>query len=109
MTIYKQYGIYLTLENQKTFFDYMSLGGNRTTFNLKMLAKLFYVICNIAFKSQVESQKEHLEPKQSAMDRFTSNLQSKLAIAFSSSSDLLRFLDLNESENLKIEEFAFGV
>ena len=86
----------------------MSLGGNRTTFNLEMLAKLFYVISKIAFKNLTEQQKVHYEPKSSTMDRFTSNLKSKFSIAFNSAEDLIRFMDLSATESLRIEEFMFG-
>lgn len=54
MTIYKQYGVYLTLEHQKDFFDYLSLGAAKNTFNLDMLSRLFQIIAKIHFKTASE-------------------------------------------------------
>ena len=109
MPIYKQYGIHLTLDSQRVFFDFMSLGGNRTTFNLEMLAKLFHVLAKLNFRAASDASRVHYEPKVSAMERFRSNLESKLAIAFPSAEDLLRFMDLSASESVRIEEFLFCV
>jgi len=52
----------------------MSLGGNRTTFNLEMLAKLFMVVAKIQFKNLSEQSKQHYEPKSSQINRLISNL-----------------------------------
>lgn len=43
------------------------------------------------------------------MDRFIANLKMKLSIAFSDVEECMRFMDLNHSEKLKIEELTFGV
>ena len=50
-----------------------------------------------------------LEPKMSHMDRFVSNLKSKLQIAFGDANECLHFMDLNSSETIRIEEFMFAV
>ena len=43
------------------------------------------------------------------MERFVANLKSKLQIAFGDASECLRFMDLNGSETIRIEEFMFAV
>ena len=43
------------------------------------------------------------------MDRFVSNLKSKLQIAFGDANECLHFMDLNSSETIRIEEFMFAV
>jgi Ca2+-binding EF-hand superfamily protein len=43
------------------------------------------------------------------MDRFVSNLKSKLQIAFGDANECIRFMDLNNSETVRIEEFMFAV
>jgi hypothetical protein len=55
MTIYKQYGVYMTLENQRDFFDYMQLGAPKNMFNLDMLSHLFHILAKISFKTQTEA------------------------------------------------------
>lgn len=45
----------------------------------------------------------------SHMERFVANLKSKLQIAFGDVSECLRFMDLNGSETIRIEEFMFAV
>ena len=45
----------------------------------------------------------------SHMERFVANLKSKLQIAFGDASECLRFMDLNGSETIRIEEFMFAV
>jgi hypothetical protein len=55
MTIYKQYGLYMTLENQRDFFDYMQLGAPKNMFNLNMLSQLFQIVAKISFKTQTEA------------------------------------------------------
>ncbi len=110
MTIYKQYGLYMTLENQRDFFDYMQLGAPKNMFNLNMLSQLFQIVAKISFKTQTEAiRQDALEPKKSHLDRFFANLQSKLQIAFSDAQECLRFIDLNNNETIRIEEFSFGV
>ena len=51
MTIYKQFGMYMTLENQRDFFDYMQLGAPKNMFNLGMLSHLFQIFAKISFKT----------------------------------------------------------
>lgn len=55
MTIYKQYGVYMTLENQRDFFDFMQLGAPKNMFNLDMLSHLFQIVAKISFKTQTEA------------------------------------------------------
>jgi len=55
MTIYKQYGLYMTLENQRDFFDYMQLGAPKNMFNLSLLSQLFQIVAKISFKTQTEA------------------------------------------------------
>ena len=43
------------------------------------------------------------------MDRFVSNLKSKLQIAFGDANECLRFMELSSSETIRIEEFMFAV
>jgi hypothetical protein len=110
MTIYKQYGMYMTLENQRDFFDFMQLGSPKNTFNLAMLSHLFQIVAKISFKTQTEAiPQDAIEPKKSHLDRVFANLQSKLQIAFSDAQECLRFIDLNNNESVRIEEFSFGV
>ena len=55
MTIYKQYGVYMTLENQRDFFDFMQIGAPKNMFNLDMLSHLFQIVAKISFKTQTEA------------------------------------------------------
>jgi len=66
-------------------------------------------VAKISFKTQTSQIKDALEPKKSHLDRFFANLQSKIQIAFSDAQELLRFMDLNDDETVRIEEFSFGV
>ena len=51
-----------------------------------------------------------IAPTDEQYHRFVSNLQKKLQIAFNNqSSSALAFFDLSGSENLRIDEFLFGV
>ena len=48
--IFKQYGIYMTLDDQKDFFDYMRLGATKNHYNLENLTKIFDVLAKVTYK-----------------------------------------------------------
>lgn len=50
--IFKQYGIYMTLDDQKDFFDFMSLGATKNHYNLQNLTKTFDILAKVCYKTQ---------------------------------------------------------
>ena len=50
--IFKQFGIYMTLDDQKDFFDYMALGAAKNHYNLENLTKIFEVLSKVTYKTQ---------------------------------------------------------
>lgn len=50
--IFKQFGIYMTLDDQKDFFDFLSLGATKNNFNLENLTKIFDVLAKVTYKTQ---------------------------------------------------------
>ena len=42
----------MTLDDQKDFIDYLSLGSSKNHFNLENLNKLFDILAKISYKSQ---------------------------------------------------------
>ena len=42
----------MTLDDQKDFFDFISLGSNKSHYNLENLTKIFEVLSKITYKAQ---------------------------------------------------------
>jgi len=42
----------MTLDDQRDFFDFMSLGAAKNHFNLDNLAKIFEVLAKVTYKAQ---------------------------------------------------------
>ena len=86
--IFKQFGIYMTLDDQKDFFDFMSLGATKNHYNLENLSKVFDVLAKVTYKTQKEQLRQaesvapgkdkFLAPPDDQYLRFVSNLQKKL-------------------------------
>lgn len=119
-SIFKQFGVYMTLDDQKDFFDFMSLGATKNHYNLENLSKIFDILAKVTYKTQKESmrQKESLTPGKDKFmalgdeqyARFVTNLQKKVSLSFNNSaSNAIAFFDLSGHEQLRIDEFLFGV
>ena len=52
MNVLRQYQLYMTLDDQKDFIDFISLGATKNHFNLDNLNKLFDILSKISYKSQ---------------------------------------------------------
>ena len=50
--IFKQFGLYMTLDDQKDFFDFMSLGATKNHYNIENLTKIFDVLAKVTYKTQ---------------------------------------------------------
>ena len=42
----------MTLDDQKDFFDFMSLGATKNHYNLENLSKIFDVLSKVSYKTQ---------------------------------------------------------
>ena len=51
MQTFKLFGITMTLEDQKDFLDFMSLGASKNHFNLENLSKLFDILAKVTYTS----------------------------------------------------------
>ena len=51
MAIFKHYGIHMTLDDQKDFLDFLSLGATKNHFNLENLQKLFDILAKVTYTS----------------------------------------------------------
>lgn len=77
-----------------------------------MLSRLLQVMAKINFKTVLEKSKADdklCEPKKSQLDDFEANLRGKVKLAFGTAAELLQFMDLSSTGNVKIDEFLFGV
>ena len=54
MQIYKQFNIGMTLDDQRDFFDFLSLGATKNHYNLENLRKIFDVLAKVTYKTQKE-------------------------------------------------------
>lgn len=83
----------MTLDDQKDFFDFMSLGAAKNHYNLENLSKIFDVLSKVTYKTQKESMRlnesvvagkdKFVATQDEKYNRFVSNLQKKLQMAFS--------------------------
>mmetsp|Transcript_35650 Transcript_35650/g.46915 ORF Transcript_35650/g.46915 Transcript_35650/m.46915 type:complete len:144 (-) Transcript_35650:949-1380(-) len=110
----------MTLDDQKDFFDFMSLGATKNHYNIENLTKIFDVLAKVTYKTQKEALRQteallpgkdkFLAPPDEKYLRFVQNLQKKMQIAFSNNAmSAMAFFDLSGSEMLRIDEFLFGV
>lgn len=63
MTVWRQYGINMTLDDQKDFFDFLSLGATKNHYNLGNLSKLFDILAKVAYKQQKEALRQSTTKK----------------------------------------------
>ena len=68
-------------------------------------------MARLQFKRDYDSAQgsEMVEPRKSQMDAIIKNLQSKVGLAFNNSVELVRWLSLTGRDQVKPEEFWFGV
>ena len=98
MAIIRQYGLYMTLDDQKDFLDYMSLGAQKNNYNLQNVSKILEILSKVSYSQQKEElRKESLNQKKDEFvavsdehfERFCENLRKKLNMVFLSSAELL--------------------
>lgn len=72
---------------------------------------MFQVVARLQFAKNYETAQgqELIEPRKSHMDEIIRNLQTKVAMAFNNSVELVRWLSLSGRDQIKPEEFWFGV
>ena len=51
VNVLKHFRLVMTLDDQKDFIDYLSLGASKNHFNLENLNKLFDILSKISYKS----------------------------------------------------------
>ena len=108
----------LTPNDSRDFMDFMALGATKNHLNIENLSKILDILAKISYNSQ----KDDLRQKSGALagDKFEAiddasyatfkqNLRTKLTMVFNSTSDTLAFFDLTGTENLRIDEFLFGI
>ena len=52
VNVLRQYRLTMTLDDQKDFIDFLSLGASKNHYNLANLCKLFDILSKISYKSQ---------------------------------------------------------
>lgn len=106
--IYKNYGIFLPLEQQNDLLEYLSLDSPNNTINLQMMTRIFQVVAKIQF-NKLKNQENLITPPTSQIQNFAQNLSSKLKLAFRDEYDLMAWMDLSGSHKIRPDEFWFGV
>jgi hypothetical protein len=81
LNIFKNYAIYLPLEHQTTFLEYMMLDAPPNTVNLRMLTRIFQIIAKIQF-NKLRTETNLTTPAGSQLQNLAINLQQKLKVAF---------------------------
>lgn len=59
--IYKNYGIFLPLEQQNDLLEYLSLDSPNNTINLQMMTRIFQVVAKIQF-NKLKNQENLITP-----------------------------------------------
>jgi len=59
----------MTLDDQKDFFDFMSLGATKNHYNIENLTRIFEVLAKVTYKSQKE-QLRKIESVAPGKDKF---------------------------------------
>ena len=108
----------LTPNDSRDFMDFMALGATKNHLNIENLSKILDILAKISYNSQKDDLRQKsgvvAGDKFQAIDQasystFKQNLRTKLTMVFNSTSDTLAFFDLTGTENLRIDEFLFGI
>jgi len=85
----------------------MTIDAPKNFFNLTLLDKLLQIIVKLKFRQLIHSE-TLIEPPVSVADNLTANLKAKIRLAFKDETELLRWINLGQSNMVKPEEFWFG-